>query len=355
MYLVTNRELEEKKSGLKQLGDRPSRQGPNELRLVEATKTQGKWKVAILPDMLTPAMKREVGITDPKPVPASRYVAQKVLGSLQRRKRDFLFFVHGYNNDLQEVVERALGFERTYNVEVMAFSWPANGGGLRGVASYLSDKRDALASVAALGRCFDKLYGYLTAFNQARQDKIVQQADARFANNASLRDEYITKQSLKGCPFTVNLVLHSMGNYLFKHVLKSSVHQGGRKLLFDNVVLAAADTNNEGHAEWIAQINCRKRIYITINENDSALMASRMKAGSLQKARLGHYLFNLDSDKATYVNFTDAKKVKRSHAYFENGPIRNPAVRKFFHKAFHGLSAEEDLDYDAARRLYLAP
>ena len=71
-------------------------------------------------------------------------------------------------------------------------------------------------------------------------------------------------------------------------MLGSSVYLGTR-LLFDNVILAAADTNNERHADWVDKIRCRKRVFITINENDGALLASRIKSGPEQLARLGHY------------------------------------------------------------------
>jgi hypothetical protein len=80
-------------------------------------------------------------------------------------------------------------------------------------------------------------------------------------------------------------------------------------LLFDNVTLVAADANNEGHAEWVDLINCRNRIFITINEDDSALMASRMKPGATQKARLGTICSTSTPDKAIYVNFTGARLV----------------------------------------------
>ena len=352
MFIVTNREIDENAKGLAKLGDRPNSKGPNELRLVEATRSAGVWQVRVLPDTIDDAMKAEVGIIDPGPVYASRYVSQKVLNALQTQKRNFLFFVHGYNNDIEDVLNRAHGFEQIYKVEVMAFSWPANGGGARGVASYLSDKRDAQASVPALGRCLEKLYEYLSDINKLRVEKIRQEAQQHHPDNADLRDQYIAQQTEKGCPFTVNMVLHSMGNYLFKHVLQSSVFKGGRQLLFDNVTMVAADANNDGHVEWVDLINSRRRIYITINEDDSALMASRMKTGSEQQARLGHYPFNLYSAKAVYVNFTDVDKVGKSHAYFEGGPIQNAAVKRFFRKAFHGLRAEEDLSFDPARRLH---
>ena len=70
-------------------------------------------------------------------------------------------------------------------------------------------------------------------------------------------------------PFTINLLLHSMGNYLFKHLLGSTTYHANQ-LLFDNIIMAAADTNNELHAQWVDRIQCRNRLYITINERDGA-------------------------------------------------------------------------------------
>ena len=112
-----------------------------------------------------------------------------------------------------------------------------------------------------------------------------------------------------------------MANYLYKHLLKSGSSEGAG-LLFDNVILAAADTNNEDHALWVDRIRCRRRVYITINEDDRALAVSRMKSGEEQKARLGHYSFGLDSQQGVYVQFTDVRGVGDSHAYFEGETMR---------------------------------
>jgi len=352
MFLVTNRQVEPEADGLKKLGEKPNSDGPHELRLAQATKKNGKWNLTILPNKADDAMKEEVDLADAGEVLTSRYVSKKLLDGLKKNGRNFLFFVHGFNNDIKAVLDRAEAFSRQYNLEVMAFSWPANGGGLKGVADYLSDKRDALASVGALGRTFEKLSEYLSAFHEERDKAIKEKAQADFPDDAVKRDEFMSAARDKKCAFTTNLVLHSMGNYVFKHMMQSSVHVGGRKLIFDNVVLAAADTNNENHAQWVDRINCRKRIYITINEDDSALRVSRMKLGSQQKARLGHYVKNLHSELATYVNFTNARHVGSSHAYFEGKPTKNEGVRDFFRKAFNGERAEEGLIFDAARRMY---
>lgn len=351
MFIVTNRAVDEAASGLKKLGSKPNSEGPNELRLIEAHKKAGRWQLDLLPDTITAAMKREVGIKDDGPVFASRYVARRLLQEVQQRQRNFLFFVHGYNNDCEAMLERADGFARQYGVEVVAFSWPANGGGVHGVASYKSDKRDARASIGALDRALAKMADYLNEFNAQRNRVIAIDALKKFPDNGEARDEYVTEMTELGCPFTVNMALHSMGNYLYKQLLLSSVYRA-RSLLFDNVIMVAADTNNEGHEQWVDQIRARRRIYITINEDDAALMASRMKAGEEQKARLGHYTYNLTSAQAVYVDFTGASWVQKSHAYFEGTPLRNKSVSRFFHKAFNGERAEEELAFDTARGLY---
>jgi esterase/lipase superfamily enzyme len=236
-------------------------------------------------------------------------------------------------------------------VEVVAFSWPANGGGVKGVLDYRSDKRDARASVGALDRTLTRIHELLGEFNAELLKDATQAAEKRYPRNAELRDDYITRLSERGCPFTVNMMLHSMGNYLFKHVLKSSIYRGTR-LTFDNVTMAAADANNENHAEWVDKVQCRGRVYITINENDRALLASRVKSGQEQLPRLGHYPHNLDSTQAVYVDFTGAPRVGRSHAYFEGSPTQNAAVKRFFRRAFNGERAEQGLDYNVQTHMH---
>ena len=236
--------------------------------------------------------------------------------------RNCIFFVHGFNNNLEEVLERSLEFEKNFNTEVIAFTWPANGGGIRGATSYKSDKRDAKMSVNALDRCLEKLH------------------------------QYLQKHQSTACAQSFNLVLHSMGNYLTKSLLLSSVYQK-ETLIFDNIILASADVNNDGHEEWVDRLAHRRRVYITINENDSALMLSRMKFGEQQKARLGHYTQNLNSKNAVYLDFTDANEVGNSHSYFEGSPLKNKNVKEVFDSMLNGKKAERKLKYDTHSRAYL--
>lgn len=366
MFIITNRTVDEDAKGFKIIGDEPNPKGPNELRIVKATRNSSGWDIELLRDEVSKSMMKEAELK-PKtaddgsllPIYASQYVAKQILDQANPRKagtkgKNVLLFVHGFNNDFKAVLERMEGFAKTYGVEVIGFSWPANGGGIRGALSYKSDKRDARASIGALDRCLAKMYGYLNEYRKEFIDDKIKEICKKYPCNAERRDELITKLANQECPFKITLVLHSMGNYLYKHLLKSSVYRG-HHLLFDNVVLVAADTNNKEHAQWVDKIQCRNRTYITINENDSALGASRIKAGEEQLARLGHYPYKLNSQQAVYVDFTNAPRVKKSHAYFEGSVVKNKsntAVKTFFYRAFNGELAETDVCYHASSNLY---
>lgn len=360
MFIVTNRIVDEsKKSENEAFGSKPMA-GPNELRLAEATRKGKKWNVDILPDTISPQMAKDVGLDPAGSHFASAYVSRKLLercagksGTAKTGKagKNLLLFVHGFNNDMTDVLDRAEMLEANFGVEVLCFSWPANGGGVSGVLSYKSDKRDALASIGALDRVLEKMQTMLADFHRQYVRELEEKAEARFANNGEAWDRYFAQEVNKRCPFTVNLMLHSMGNYLFKNLLKSSTYSGDR-LLFDNVVMVAADTNSEGHAEWVDRIQSRKRVYITINENDVALRASRLKMGEQQKARLGHYLRGLDSRVATYVDFTGQAHVGDSHAYFEGASLGNAKVKAFFNAVLNGAIGEDSARFDPARNVY---
>lgn len=300
MFLVTNRAIHETRSGWEQFGDRPNALGPHELRVAEVRTVHGARQVHLLPDRLP--LGRAM-------VPAGDVVARRLVARVRRAQRPVVLFVHGYNTTAEAAVARAALLAENFGVEPLVFSWPSNGGGARGVASYRADKRDALASVGALGRLFERVAAALDTH-----------ADS-------------------GCRVPVVLLVHSMGVYLLKHLMKSSV-ACARLPLFDNVLLVAADTNAEGHAEWVDRIPFRRRLIVTINENDAALAASRAKSGDSQKARLGHWPYELNARRATYVHLTRAEHVGLSHTPFEGAPLRNPAVHDFFRRALSGEAVE---------------
>lgn len=346
MYVITNRHIHTDASGVDLLGRIPSEKGPHELRALRATRRGRGWQLELLPDELPAAMKRELKIPVGQKAWASRYVAEKVLADVRRKKRNLVLFVHGFNNNVEAVLDRAERLEETYDVEVLPFSWPADGGGASGALSYKSDKRDARASAGAVYRFLGKARAYLDLFNALMIERIQAKAIERYPLDLESRQIYLATELAKGCPFRVTLLLHSMGNYLYKQIQRSEIYDD-HHMLCDNVVLAAADTNNKDHSQWIERIRCRGRIFVTINEDDRALRASRLKGGEEQRARLGHYIHHLDARGAHYVNVTGAPKVGGGHAYFEGKPVAsaNSNLHRFFREALNGGRGEKYLHY----------
>ncbi len=358
MYVVTNRFIRAQAKGLDQFGSKPNPNGPNELRFANVQKKGKGWTVEWLNDELTPARvksliaKFNLDIDPSKTYYASLEVACNLAEKARKNKSNILLFAHGFNNDIASVLNRAEEFSKLYNVEVIPFSWPSNGGGIKGAVSYKSDKRDARASAGALERTLAKAGEYLDLISKAQRKKIQADAEAQHPDDRDKQNALYSRLLEKDCPFKVSLLFHSMGNYLYKNLLKSSITEGNQ-LVFDNVILVAADTNNKDHIDWVDKIRCRRRCYITINENDHALAASRAKFGEQQLARLGHYVRNLNSRQAYYINFTDAAWVKDSHAYFESDVVeKNAKVFKFFNEAINGEFAEKSLKYRDSGNYY---
>lgn len=350
MFIVTNRSVDPQASGLNKLGKRPNEKGNNELRVVEASRRGRGFDIEVLPDEIGKAEAagyiKEFSLDlDPDAQHyASLRVACELVRRLRAKKRQLLFFVHGYNNDIKDVLQAAFELEKEYDVEVLPFSWPANGGGVHGKLSYLSDKRDARASAGALERTLKMVSHYLMKISESSREALRKKACEKFPENAEQRDALYAKLLRKECPFTINAMFHSMGNYLYKQMLKSTISEGN-ELIFDNVVLCQADANNAGHADWVDRIRHNRRVFITINENDYALRLSRIKPGDAQRARLGHFVKRLDSRIAYYVNLTTASWVKESHSPFGEPAEKNDDLAAFFERAFAGKPAEEGLRY----------
>ena len=359
MYLITNRALDKKARGLKYFGKKPNVEGPNELRLVEVNLVKNAWQVKEVPDRLTPKAvkvlndKYKLGLGSSKQWHGSLKVACELFEQARSQNKAILFFTHGYNNDVEDVLRAAIEIESLYDVIVVPFTWPANGGGVvSGTASYLSDKADARVSAGAMNRAVGKIQQFHLMLTAARKKQLRERASKKHPDNTQAADAYFSQLMDKDCSVTLNLLCHSMGNYLFKNTFKNS-DNATSKLVFDNICLVAADANNKNHADWVEQIDVRNRVNIVINEKDSALKASRIKPGDEQLARLGHYTKKLNSANAHYIDITGADHVGSEHTYFKGDSVKkNAALKRLFHEMFNGRSVESMLDYRSDNNSY---
>ena len=359
MYLITNREINTKKKGLDVLGKKPNTNGAQEITFIEVEKKNKTWFSKPVTDELSAQevkdlkKKYKIDIDIRAKWHGSLRVACEIFEKATETQKSILFFVHGYNNDVKDVVKAAQDIEQLYDVIVVPFTRPANGGGaISGAASYLSDKADGRQSASALNRVVGKIQYYHSLLTQARLDTIRQRAAKKYPDNNVAAKEYFTALQEKSCQTKMSLLCHSMGNYVLKHTLLTSDSLTWN-LVFDNICLVAADTNNKNHKEWVGKLDVRNRCYVVINENDSALSASRIKPGDEQLARLGHYTRKLNSPNAYYIDFTEADDVGSEHAYFKGDSVKNNAVlRGIFEGMFTGKVVEDKLKYQADKNTY---
>lgn len=359
MYVVTNRQLTREIGDLGIFSKEPNQKGPNELRLVKVTKSGSKYKAVATKEVQIPQSKKNalaklynIDPADSVLNNPSLYVAHEVFSEAVKSKRHVLFFVHGYNNDMEDVIKTANKLEGLYKVRVVPFSWPANGGGpVSGAASYKSDKRDARVSTGAFDRFLEKVQDYHKLFITAQRGKLLESAKAAHPDNHEEARAEFSRLQAKACKVSINLLCHSMGNYLLKYATKPS---GAvmRELVFDNVSMVAADTNSKNHKEWVGGMESRSGIYVVINEDDSALDWSRRKPGDEQLARLGHYLKGLDSVNATYLNVT-SRNVGDDHSYFKDKPVKgDEKLEAMFAALFEGRRPESKMRYQSDINAY---
>ena len=138
-----------------------------------------------------------------------------------------------------------------------------------------------------------------------------------------------------------------------ENLLKSDSYQGETHFL-DNIIMLAPDVNNPGHETWIDHVKCRKRLFVTINEDDFALNLSDSKLGDEKKARLGNTIRNLSSTNAFYIDFTEADRVDNQHNYFSSEKaLETPRIKTFFQVAFNGGRAERRLEFNSGSGAYI--
>lgn len=311
MLIITNRNLSKgfASSGIgdeKAFGEQINADGPNEVRLANAEKINGKWVVELVkePNKLT---------SDNLP---SRVQFEEVLRRCKDNGRNCLFFVHGYNKPFKETLEQGWKLQERYNLEVVLFSWPSNTGGFP-IEEYKNVKRVARSSTGALDSSFEKLAKYVQMpFN---------------------------KDALMSCSVSLNLMTYSMGNFMLQSYVEGSTYDGETRM-FSNVILCQADCDNEKHERWVDNIQVGKRVYVTINENDKILGWSD---ANFQKDRLGRTARNLVSKSAIYFDFTESEGMGNTHQIW--GEDTNNVVKEFFKLALNGGRAETTpgLFYDA--------
>ncbi|MEA2091619.1 MAG: alpha/beta hydrolase, partial [Campylobacterota bacterium] len=190
MFIITNRRVSKKKGDFSIFKKTPNPKGPNELRLLEMVSENGKKIFTLLNDKISKKQARtmnedyNLNLDTKQNWPMSLEVACRIFNEAKSKEKHILVYVHGYNNDMKDIVTTAEKLENAYNVIVVIFSWPANGGGFfSGTAQYVGDKSDARVSTGALNSFFNKLHSYHAMLTSAEVDSLWDKAKEKYRDN----------------------------------------------------------------------------------------------------------------------------------------------------------------------------
>lgn len=249
--------------------------------------------------------------------PPVKFGSQAMFDELKEammKSSDVLIYIHGFNVSWTDAVASALALQESVNqsdagkpdqsVMVVLFSWPSDGKALPYV-SYMSDRAEAKASGAALGRGFLKARDFLFK---------VRTHNVRGTDIA--------------CGQDLHLLCHSMGNYALQCALeRMSDHTPGYAFprLFEHVFLCAADVDDNALEEGQPLGDVHELAhYVTVysNQGDVAVFISHYTKGHPE--RLGHNgpaRPALLHNKVHSVSCTPIVKGLVEHSYYQDGRV----------------------------------
>lgn len=178
-----------------------------------------------------------------------------------KRSVDLILLLHGYASSFDNALERAAEIKRAYAtkqraVEVAVFSWPSDGS-LTPFLAYASDRDDARASAKAVARALLFFLDYL--------------------RNLPAAD---------WCEARLNLVAHSMGNYVLRNAVQAMLSEFGGKRLpraFTNIFLMAADEDDDALSDplKLARLpEMGEAVHVYFSASDRALTISDKTKGN---------------------------------------------------------------------------
>ena len=310
MLVVTNRRLEDAQAKDESMfGELPNDKGPGEVRLAWAERDDKGWRVTL--------------VEEPDPLHHDNLPSRHVFADFKQRlvdaRRNCVFYVHGYSKTFEESLEQGWGLQLRYDVGVLCFSWASNPGGIPPF-DYGWAVAIARQSSPALDLTLEKLARYM---------------------RAAVDDD--------DCGISLNLLVHSLGNYLFQAFVEKPLFTGETRI-FDNLVLHQPDVDSAGHERWVDRLRYARRVYVTINERDKVLDISDVR----NPDRLGNTASGLVAARALYLGFTGADEVGKRHQLWNKPADGNPIVKGFFDSALNGAAGEGEpgIEYNPQKNAY---
>lgn len=127
------------------------------------------------------------------------------------------------------------------------------------------------------------------------------------------------------------LLVHSMGNIVFRAWASQTNPGRYDATLFDTIIQNAPDIPPTGLGEWLADLRLSEQHYVTVNRDDRVLQASQQLFG--QGERLGRCMPR--SGRPDHIYFFDFSATSVGHRYYVDRR-RSPGVTLFYEHLLNG-------------------
>lgn len=270
-YFITNREIIEDSNGREYVREDGKETAGDNLRF--GLYDNGNFNLFPEPKEDQDLIYRGSGKTEVEELYGSVKFFRKLYDDLaddSREKNDVLFFIHGFNTNLQGVRDNIKDLHKRYVDDpnspiehIIVFTWPGRTPVIP--LHYKDDKEDAKRSGKALGRGFEKLIEFFQKF--------------------------LFEDRNRPCDRKIHLMLHSMGHRVFKHTMLSLQRRGiGTIQPFEEVISMAGDIEYnifEKDNAFYDLIDFGNRVHIYYHRKDRVLDISKYTKNFSN--RLGRY------------------------------------------------------------------
>ncbi len=182
-------------------------------------------------------------------------------------------FVHGRGKHPEKGFDVMSEVEKTYGVKTIMFHWP-------------SWKSAIERPVGNAVNAAEDLSRFLGALNS-----------------------YVRAHPIRMAGVNLSLLVHSMGNIVFKEMIDNFYHPGEfNHNLFSNLVLNAADVPAKEHKLWVDRIDFSRQNFVTYNDNDIVLFGSEQldrfndSYEEYEGTRLGKDLEEVTKGRSSYLS-----------------------------------------------------
>lgn len=314
ILIVSNRFLNASCSDENTFGSGFNSCGPCELRVAQAAYRDDsrRWSINLLPE----------DHSTQDYCQSSRFLFQQIVADINSGIPDaqnWVVLIPGYCSPLKEGLDKSLELLKAHQSNVILFSWPSDPRlpAISPIDKYCRTQEAATLSAPALARAIEGINRVL-----------IQPARTNPSNRSH---------------FTINLLAHSLGNYIVQQYFSLVGPEPRNLSMFDNVILHQPDVNFAGHSEWAKRIKARAKSYITTNKFDEVL---KNVSDLVNPTRLGQISIGAVSvmPDVLHVDFAEARNVNNQHWFF--GDFENNVIQMFCTKVLHGEPGEVALYQD---------